>query len=74
MTEEVSVVPPEEANLPKETVWRLRRALNDLRCAAAAFQAYLESLLEDDGVQVGHGGSVHLQQRGRRCEHVSTRR
>ena len=49
MTEEVFVGPPEEANLPKENVWRLRRALNGLRCAAAAFQAYLESLLEDVG-------------------------
>ena len=47
MTEEVFVEPPEEANLPKDEVWRLRRALNGLRCAAAAFQAYLGSLLED---------------------------
>ena len=45
MTEEVFVEPPEEANLPKDTVWRL--------CAAAAFQAYLGSLLEDVGFRRG---------------------
>ena len=33
------------------TVWRLRRALNGLRCSAAAFQAYLRSLLEDAGLR-----------------------
>ena len=49
MTEEVFVEPPEEANLPKDKVWRLRRAPKGLRCDAAAFQAYLESLLEDVG-------------------------
>ena len=38
---------PVKGNLPKETVGRLRRALNGLRCAAAAFQAYLGNLLED---------------------------
>ena len=53
MTEEVFVVPPEEASLPKGTVCRLRRALNGLRCAAAAFQAYLENLLDDVGFRRG---------------------
>ena len=53
MTEEVFVEPQEEANLPLDTVGRLRRALNGLRCAAAAFQAYLESLLEDVGFRRG---------------------
>ena len=49
MTEEVFVEPPEKANLPKDKVWRLRRALNGLRCAAAAFEAHLWSLLEGVG-------------------------
>ena len=53
MTEEVFVELPEEANLPKDTVWRLRRALNGLRCAATAFQASLRSLLEDAGFRRG---------------------
>ena len=52
MTEELFVEPPEEANLPKDEVWRLRRALNGLR-VAAAFQACLESLLEDVGFRRG---------------------
>ena len=52
ITEEVFVEPP-EANLPKDTVWRLRRALSGLRCAAAAFQTYLGSLLEDVGFRRG---------------------
>ena len=43
MTEEVFVEPPPEANLPRGTVWRLRRALYGLRCAAAAFQACLKT-------------------------------
>ena len=53
MTEEVFVEHPEEANLPKDTVWRLRRALNGLRCTAAAFQAFLGSLLEEVGFRWG---------------------
>ena len=53
MTEEVFVEPPEEANLPQDKVWRLRRALDGLRCAAAAFQAFLGSLLEDVGCRRG---------------------
>ena len=53
MTEEVFVEPPEEANLPKDKVWRFRRALNGLRCAAAAFRAYLGSPLEDVGFRRG---------------------
>ena len=53
ITEEVLVEPPVEANLPKETVWRLRRPLNGLRCAAATFQAYLQNPLEDVGFRRG---------------------
>ena len=49
MTEEVFVELPEEANMPKDKAWRSRRALDGLRCAAAAFQAYLGSPLEDVG-------------------------
>ena len=51
--EEVFVEPPVEANLPRGTVCRLRRALNGSQCAAAAFQAYLGNLLEDVGFRRG---------------------
>ena len=73
MTEEVFVEPPEEANLLKDKVWRLRRALNGLRCAAAAFQAYLESLLEDAGFRRAWRLRPSTTG-GRQCEDVSTRR
>ena len=53
MTEEVFGEHPVDANLPRGTVWRLRRALNGLRCAAAAFQTFLGNLLEDVGFSRG---------------------
>ena len=55
MTEEVFVEPPLGANLPRGTVWRLRRALYGLRCATAAFQAHQGNLLEDAGFRRGMG-------------------
>ena len=74
MTEEVFVQPPTEANLPQGTVWLLRRALNGLRCAAAAFQAYLRSLLEDAGFRRSMAALsiYHREEDGRGG--VSTRR
>ena len=56
MTEEVFVEPPEKANSPKDKVWRLRRALNGLRCAARGMTAPSIWNREDDGVKV----SVHV--------------
>ena len=55
ITEDAFVEPPEEANVPKVTVRRLRRAFKMLAMCCD---------LHIRRVQAGHGGPVYLQQRG----------
>ena len=55
ITEDAYVEPPEEANVPKVTVRRLRRAFKMLAMCCD---------LHIRRVQAVHGGSVYLQQRG----------
>ena len=53
LEEEVLVEPPPELGRPRDVVWRLKRALYGLRCAAAAFQRHLCRLLESVGFRRG---------------------